>query len=139
MASRMKLEIVWLVAFCLISLVAHGCSSDSSKGTVTGTVTLDGQPLQSGLIRFVPADGQTPTAEATITDGEFTAQVPVGEKRISISAPKVVGKRKAYETPDSPMVDIVEELLPARYNVTSELTLKVSGGRQDAPFDLKSD
>ena len=138
MANRMKLRIVWLLAFCSVSLAAHGCSSDSSKGSVSGTVTLDGQPLQSGLIRFVPVDGQTPTAEATITDGEFSAEVPVGEKQVSISAPKIVGKRKVYETPDAPSIDIVAELLPARYNVTSELTLNVTGGRQDAEFKLES-
>jgi hypothetical protein len=54
---------------------------------VTGTVTLDGRPLESGLIRFVPTDGQTATADATIANGQFTATVPVGEKRVSISAP----------------------------------------------------
>jgi hypothetical protein len=133
----MKLQIVWLVAVCSVSMAAHGCSSDPSKGTVSGTVTLDGQPLQSGLIRFVPVDGQTPSAEATITDGEYSADVPVGEKRVSISAPKVVGKRPAYQTPDSPTIDIVEELLPKRYNVSSELTLNVTAGRQQAPFELK--
>jgi hypothetical protein len=135
----MKPHIAWLLAVCFVSPAAHGCSSDSEKGTVSGTVTLDGQPLPSGLIRFVPVDGQTPTADATITDGEFSAEVPIGEKQVSISAPKVVGKRPAYQAPNSPMIDIVEELLPARYNVKSELTLSVTGGRQDAPFDLKSD
>jgi len=135
----MKLQIIWLIAICAVSIAAAGCTSDSSKGTVSGTVTLDGQPLANGLIRFVPVDGRTATAEATITDGEFSVEVPVGEKQVSISAPKVVGKRPAYQTPNAPMIDIIEELLPARYNLTSELTLNVTGGRQEAPFDLKSD
>jgi hypothetical protein len=134
----MKPHIVWLLAVCFVSLAAQGCSSDSSKGAVSGTVTLDGQALASGLIRFVPVDGRTPSADATITDGEFSAEVPIGEKRVSISAPKVVGKRKAYQTADAPSIDIVEELLPARYNVTSELTLNVTGGRQEAEFKLES-
>jgi hypothetical protein len=134
----MKLQMVWLLAVCSVSMAAYGCSSDSSKGAVSGTVTLDGQPLQSGLIRFVPVDGQTPTADAIITDGEFSVEVPVGEKRVSISAPKIVGKRPAYQAPNAPMIDIVEELLPARYNVSSELTLNVKGGRQDAEFKLES-
>jgi hypothetical protein len=134
----MKLEVHWLFAVYAISMAVGGCSADTGKGTVSGTVTLDGQPLKSGLIRFVPADGQTPTAEATITDGEFSAEVPVGEKQISISAPKAVGKRPAYQTPNSPMIDIVEELLPARYNMTSELKLNVTGGRQTEDFKLES-
>jgi hypothetical protein len=134
----MKFEVHWLIAVGAVSIVFAGCSADSGKGTVSGTVTLDGQPLKSGLIRFVPADGQTPTAEATITDGEFSAEVPVGEKQVSISAPKVVGKRPAYQAPNSPMIDIVEELLPARYNMTSELKLNVTGGRQTEDFKLES-
>ncbi len=126
------------VVVALIGAIA-GCSADAKHGTVGGTVTLDGEPLSAGLIRFVPVDGQTATADATIADGKYTARVPVGNKRVSISAPKVVGKRKAYETPDSPTIDIVEELLPARYNVESELTLEVKAGEQEPPlFELKS-
>jgi hypothetical protein len=119
-------------------LLVAGCSAPTDKGAVQGTVTLDGAPLKAGIIRFVPTDGRTPTADAAIADGKFTASVPLGEKRVSISAPKVVGKRKMYETPDSPTVDIVGELLPARYNVNSELTWTVEPGSQDAPFELKS-
>jgi len=122
----------------MLSLAVAGCSSDSSQGTVHGTVTLDGTPLASGLIRFVPTDGQSATSDATIAHGEFTATVPVGEKRVSISAPKVVGKRKAYATPDSPTVDVVEELLPERYNLRSELSITVEAGTQDAEFPLTS-
>jgi hypothetical protein len=134
----MKPEVILLIALCAVSMAVGGCSPDSGKGTISGTVTLDGQPLTSGLIRFVPADGRTPTAEATITDGEFSAQVPVGEKQVSISAPKVVGKRPAYQTANSPMIDIVDELLPARYNVSSQLKLNVAGGRQTEDFKLES-
>jgi hypothetical protein len=129
-------QVALCLSLCAAALI--GCTSDSSKGTVTGTVTLDGQPLTSGLIRFVPTDGQTATADATITNGEFTATVPVGEKRVSVSAPKVVGKRKMYDTPDSPTMDVVEELLPARYNAQSELTITITAGDQPATFALTS-
>jgi len=36
------------------------------------------------------------------------------------------------------MIDIVEELLPAKYNVKTELTLSVAAGSQLKDFDLKS-
>src|SRR4051794_34250251 len=103
------------LAICCATL--GGCSAKSNRGTVTGNVTLDGQPLKSGLIRFEPADGKTPTADALITDGKFSASVPPGDKKISISATKVVGTKRVYETPDSPTVDVTQELLPAKYNV----------------------
>ena len=126
-----------LIVIALVGCVL-GCKGDSKHGTADGTVTLDGKPLKSGLIRFVPADGQTASADATITDGEFTATVPIGQKQVWISAPKVVGKRKAYATPDSPTVDIVEELLPPQYNTTSKITLDVTAGSQQPTYDLKS-
>jgi hypothetical protein len=117
---------------------AAGCSSEAGKGTVSGEVTLDGQPLTEGVIRFVPVDGQSPTADTAIVVGRFGAAVPIGKKRVEISAPKVVGKRKMYDTPNSPWVDDVAELLPARYNVRSELTLTVSKGSQQKHFQLTS-
>jgi hypothetical protein len=43
-----------------------------------------------------------------------------------------------YETPDSPTVDLVEELLPARYNLRSELSITVSAGSQEAEYPLTS-
>jgi hypothetical protein len=122
--------------FVLGAFLAAGCSSSTGKGTVEGTVTLDGQPLKSGLIRFVPVDGKSPTADTAITDGQYSAEVPFGEKRVEISAPKVTGKRKMYDTPNSPTVDIVEELLPASYNVQSVLTVTVNERKQTKAFDL---
>ena len=104
---------------------AGGCSAEAGKATVSGEVTLDGKPLKEGVIRFVPADGNSPTADAAIVDGSYQATVPVGAKRVEISAPKVVGKRKMYNTPQSPWVDEVAELIPALYNVKSILTAEV--------------
>src|SRR5262249_56050848 len=116
---------------------AGGCAR-AGQAPVRGEVTPDGQPLQEGVIRFVPADGQTPTADAAIAAGRFTATVPPGDKRVEISAPKVLGKRKVYDTPDSPWVDEVAELLPQQYNARSELKMTVQRGTQEKRFEVKS-
>lgn len=126
-----------LSALFVIALLA-GCSLKPAGGKVKGTVTLDGQPLATGQILFVAVDQSSPSAEAAITAGEFEALVPPGEKRVEIRAPKVTGKKKMYDTPDSPTVDTVVELLPAKYNVNSELKMTVDGTAQEQNFDLKS-
>lgn len=128
-----------LLLFAILTIAVVGCSSDSNLATIEGTVTLDGAPLEAGLIRFVPVDGQSPTADATIAAGKFVAQVPRGEKSVAITAPKVVGKRKLYNTPDSPTIDVVEELLPPRYNTATELKLSIDGATRDANFNLTSE
>jgi len=115
-----------------------GCSPGDGKGSVIGTVNLDGAPLKTGNVRFVPVDGGSATAGAAIVDGRFQAKVAPGNMRVEISAPKVVGKQRMINAPDAPEVDVVEELLPARYNVKSELMMEVHSGSQDRQFDLKS-
>ena len=118
--------------------VSVGCSAQSESGTVKGSVTLDGQPLPTGMILFAAADGSAQSAEAAVTAGQYEAVVPLGSKRVEIRAPKVTGQKKMYNTPDSPTVDNVIELLPAKYNVSSELTMTVDGTAQEQNFDLKS-
>jgi hypothetical protein len=123
----------------LIVAIVSGCGSDEPPtGTVSGEVTLDGAPLPAGNIQFRPMAGDVGTGGTEIKDGKFEAVVPVGKMRVEITANKVVGKRKAYDSPESPVVDVVEELIPQRYNVTSELSTDVKEGGQTVRYDLKS-
>ena len=128
--------IVRVFLVCVTAISAAGCGGGSPKGTVTGMVKVDGVPLKEGTIRFVPADGLSQTADANIVNGQFKAEVPPGEKRVEISAPKVIGKHEMYDTPDSPVVDDVVELLPPEFNVQSKLTMKVEHGPQEKSFDV---
>ena len=123
-------------AALLMVVVLAGCSGQKPMGTVEGTVTFNSQPLEQGLIRFVPVDGNSQTADATITGGKFTANVPVGDVRVEITAPKVVGQTKMYNTPDSPTVDRIEELIPPKYNVSSELKMTIPKGKTEKQFAL---
>lgn len=115
-----------------------GCSQSTTHGTIQGTVTLDGVKLKEGVVRFVPVDGSSQTASASIIAGEFTAKVPVGTMRVECSAPKIIGQKKMYDTADSPIVDVVDELLPTQYNVRSELILEVRPGSQPHTIVLLS-
>jgi hypothetical protein len=134
--ARMPIALfLWPALCCALASCSHG---DGKHGVLSGDVTFDSQPLQSGTIRFAPTDGHSSPAEAPIANGKYAATVPVGESRVTISAPKVTGKRKTYNTPESPTVDIVTELLPAQYNTQSTLTLKVAAGSQQQNYDLNS-
>jgi hypothetical protein len=130
-----RAPIVWLTFCCAFASCSRG---DGKHGVVSGDVTLDSQPLQAGTIRFAPTDGHSSPAEAPIANGKYSVTAPLGESRVTISAPKVTGKRKMYDTPKSPTVDTVTELLPAQYNTQSTLTLKVAAGTQQQNYDLKS-
>lgn len=135
-----------MICFCfrgcaalLVVAMLAGCSSDGAKGIVEGTVTLNSQPLEKGLIRFVPVDGNSQPADGTIAAGKFTVNAPVGDFRVEITSPKVVGQTKMYDAPDSPTVDKIEEAIPPKYNVQTELKITVTKGKtENKQFDLTS-
>jgi len=117
-----------------------GCEA-SKTGEVTGTVTVDGQvPARGSSITFFPVDGKSQTAGGVLTDGKYTATVPIGTAKVEIRAPKPAtrkverGGKEGYET--SP--EFIEESLPAKYNDKTELTYEVTAGRQEKNWELKT-
>ncbi len=132
--ARVGLLFAFLVG---IGLVA-GCGSGSDQlGEITGTVTYDGKPVEEGAITFIALDGKSPTAGGVVKDGKYTAtKVPVGAAKVSITAVKVVGKKKAYDAPGSPEVPVTESLLPPKYNHATELKFDVKPGSQTKDFEL---
>ncbi len=123
----------------LTAILQAGCDQGPPVGNIAGEVTFDGQPVKDGHVLFTPVDGMGQTGGAAVREGKFTAEkVPVGKMKVELHGNKVVGKRKAYDTPESPWEDDVAELLPAKYNSKSDLTLEVKKGSQDVKYDLKS-
>ncbi len=127
-------EKVFAATLALVGLAGCGGGSIGPEMVVVaGQVVFDGQPLETGSISFIPSDGQGPTAGAEIVKGQYKTSVTPGPKRVEIRSTKVVGQRKTYEDmPDSPTVDVVEELIPPRYNAESDLQHSVAKGKSAA-------
>jgi len=113
-----------------------GCGS--RVGTVSGSVTIDGQPVDQGVISYVPAEASGTPATAQIVGGKYQVSTEVGKKFVQISAPVVVGRRKEYEGPDAPLVEITEERLPPKYNSQTELTFEVQPGANTKDWKLET-
>ena len=112
-----------------------GCGGPETS-TVTGAVTVDGKPLDKGVITFTSPDGKTATAE--IKSGNYEARTSPGTNRVQISAPVVTGTRPEYNAPDAPRVEITEESLPERYHTKSDLTMDVKPGRNIKDWAVES-
>lgn len=124
-------------AFVASAALVVGCSGDGNYGDVSGTVSYDGKPLEDGLIEFLPAEGKGQTASAPIKDGKYSVtKASVGNAKVQIRGSKVTGKKKMYDTPDSPEVAIIAELLPPKYHEKSELTFEVKRGANEKNWDL---
>jgi len=142
----------WLLLASLVAQVGlAGCGSGDglSRHPISGVVKFDGKPLANGMIQFFPTATAGPAiaAGATIAGGQYaipTAEglVP-GPYKVMISS--VGGKEKAAPGESSeegamPGLGPLHppELIPARYNVKSELTATVKEeGPNQFDFDLE--
>ncbi len=123
-------------AAVLVAVILMAGCGKPTNGVVTGTITVDGAPAKSGSIAFFPVNRKSSTAGAEIVDGQYTANVPLGTAKVEIRVPKVVGQKKLYDTPDSPVQKILAESLPPKFNDETELTLDVEPGENLRDFPL---
>ena len=114
-----------------------GC--DNGPSVVSGKVTVDGTPVKTGAITFVPANGDGPTAAGTIKDGAYSAEVFPGAKKVEITGYEIVGKVPAYGDPKGPMKNVTKAVVPEKYNLHSNLTAEiVEGTNENLNFELTS-
>ncbi|MGY8771700.1 MAG: carboxypeptidase-like regulatory domain-containing protein [Pirellulales bacterium] len=105
-------------------LIGCGGGDYSDLGTVSGTVTLDGQPLSNATVEFQPAEGR-PSIGISDTSGNYTLEFSFNNPGASIGSHTV-----SITTAEAR----VKEKLPAKYHTKSELKEEVQGGSNT--FDL---
>lgn len=126
-----------LAVIALIGLV--GCGSGSGVAPVSGTVTLDGQPLANALVSFYPQEeGKRFSTGTTDAAGNYQLVytndqqgAAIGKHTVKITTATVQGEGGPAKPP--------KEKLPAKYNDQSELTAEVaSGANNNTNFELQS-
>ncbi len=145
-----RLPVRWLAA-SLIALLA-GCSTKQptfDRVPIEGAVTLDGQPLTAGVIRFAPLAGALgPKLSLSIDAGRFQADMNngpgVGLHRVEIE----LTESEQYAHDDEQALErlkasrvrrIQEPKLPAIYNNSSTLTASIeSEAMKPLEFALQS-
>ncbi len=133
------------IALLLLSmLVCSGCGGKSDgRLSASGTVTLDGSPLDSGSVVFADESGGS-AGVGIIKGGSFTIQEAASSAGIQPGTYNVVVN--SWEKEPGSVDDqgnIVAEgvsRIPEKYNdpKTSGLTATVSPDSQEFSFDLKS-
>ena len=126
----------------VIALVGCGGGPDLPEmGQVSGTVTLDGQPLDGATIEFVPQSGR-PSSAITDAEGKYTLRysartngATLGKHNVSIRSERDPVSAEG----DQPGVEGRKELLPARYHEESTLVEEVAAGSNTIDFALTSD
>jgi hypothetical protein len=117
----------------VLALVLGGCGKRQDRHEVTGEVTLQGRPLDDGIIQFAPLDGQATGDGAQIVQGKY--RIPK-EKGLAPGKYKVTiyggdGSSGAGDaSPDSPRAGMKpgQERVPAEYNKQSKVVAEVTRG-----------
>jgi hypothetical protein len=110
-----------------------------SKPTVAGIVRLDGQPMLTGRINFIPLPGTAgPDAGATIEEGKYRVEkgLTVGEYRVEIQGTRQTNKKVQPPFPGDPVWDEVPNVA-AEYNEKSKLTHRVHAGANTRDFEVE--
>lgn len=120
---RLVPSLVLLAALC-------GCGG-SSRQEITGEVQLKGRPIEDGIIRFEPLDGQATGEGASILNGKYTIPrdkgLLPGKYRVSIYAGD--GRSGAGDaSPDSPHAGKRpgQERVPPEFNEKSTQVKEVT-------------
>jgi hypothetical protein len=126
------------ITAAVILFVASGCGGDRS---VSGVVTLDGQPLPGVHLVFFPKDGDPRSAKLFVADaddqGRFTVGaigspqggIPPGPYRLSLTT--AYSATAGDDEPPPP------ERVPAAYRQGIDFDVP-AGGTRDAAVELKS-
>lgn len=114
-------------------LATAGCSGEGLlRQPVSGYVKLDGNPLGKGVIIFYPVKGNdldiVINGGAMVKDGYFSipraAGLIPGDYQVAIRAAESRRRRdRGPATDDEP---VAEEVIPARYNSDTDLTIRIN-------------
>jgi len=126
---------LFAIVAAVLAVPVVGCSRGPAKAVFTGRVTLNGEPLPQGAISLYPLD-RLPSAGAVTNAGSYRMEAFPGFYRVEISGSKVVGQKKRYDTPDSPMDDMLESIVPVEYNSASILVQEVKLDTKTLDFHL---
>jgi hypothetical protein len=131
--SRLLLAVVGILC-----LIAAGCfGGGPTLGSVTGKVTLDGNPLEGAIVEFEPEQGR-PSSATTDSEGKYELNFTFQEKGALVGkhTVRIFPQTEDEDGNELPPAAIVQ--IPAKYNEQSGLTAEVERGSNTCDFELLS-
>jgi hypothetical protein len=133
------------VCCAIVCAAFAGCGGTNYDGdqrfAVSGKVTVDGEPMDHGLIAFMPQGQDVRVAGGPITNGVYSIPEEKGPNagtyRVEIHWNVKTGQMGLNRDTGEPEFEIFKEGLPPKYHENSELTANVS--KDDTTFDFDLD
>jgi hypothetical protein len=123
-----------------VTLILAGCGGRSDLAKVSGLVTLDGKPLPSATVVFQPDASGPASYGLTDEQGRYSVMYDVGQSGAVLGMHSVKISTYQEKDPDAdPPIAAAPEVLPDRYNKTSELRAEVISSKvNEINFKLES-
>jgi hypothetical protein len=122
----------------LALLTAAGCGGKGGA-SIEGSVTLDNEPVDGGVILFFPP-GKADAARADIVNGKYTVEAgkgpPPGKYRVEIVWYKKTGKQVVSKNDPPHKEDETIPMIPKKYNEQSTLSAEITAGTNTVNFNL---
>ena len=127
------LRVFFLLTVGLLTACSGGDSDVPELGQVSGTITLDGQPLEGASVTFEPQTGTLSTG-STDASGHYELVFNKDHQGAVLGTHTVrISKRGEPGTPND-----TQDQIPAKFNANSKLTAEVKAGDNTVNFDLES-
>ncbi len=111
-----------------------GCGEEQGRSSISGTVTYEGQPLETGFVNFLPQNGDGPTAAGEVTKGQFSVTgIFPGKKRVQIQA---ADQSRTYSSP-APTPNTKDSAIFPPNAIGNNQTIEIIPGSQTLDFKLK--
>ena len=132
--------------FLLAILFLAGCGggeSDLDRAEVAGRIMVNGEPLEEGIIEFLPT-GETPgpSVGGVIQQGEYSIPLEkgpaVGAHHVKIEAMRKTGRQVMGGAPgEESLIDERKSFIPAKYNTQTTLIADIQPDSNRADFNLQ--
>lgn len=130
---------------CLVIATGLGCGKKGpQRAAVSGRVTFNGQPIDEGVIQFLPVEGTIgPETGGVIASGQY--DIPqsrgpvVGKNRVELRASAKTG-RKIQDPTGRPgtLTDEYKEVFPPSSNTNSSLVREIKDDHNTLDFDIRT-
>ena len=148
LCRRSKTRLLNDLSLCILMVcLGGGCGGGGNPDLhgVTGKVTLDGQPLETGTIAFDPEMGTSgPNSGGEILNGSYEIPAMSGLKEgsyeVTIRSFRKTGRQIPAGEPAPPdaMVDEVAQFIPKKYNAPTTLKAQIKAGENTHDFALSA-
>lgn len=142
--------LVLLSLSVVIGIGSAGCRPAPPVGTLAGTITIEGTPLESGVVCIGSTEGGGGTAPLDESGGfRFVGGLPLGEYRVWLEPPALPpealnpdlspGSAEARALlPYERAVKMFQSRVPKSYadSLATPLTVTIKQGHTDLPIDI---